>query len=33
MNNVGHIRPPGYDQEAEKEIEVIDPETVKVDED
>jgi len=32
-NNLGPIRPQGLDEETEKEIEVIDPETVKGDED
>jgi hypothetical protein len=32
-NNLGPAPPPGLDGEAEKEIEVIDPETVKGDED
>lgn len=33
MSNTGAIRPSGHDPETEKEIEVIDPETVKGDED
>ena len=33
MYNLGPIRPPGWDDEAEKEIEVIDPETVTGDQD